>query len=429
MKTFLCALFVWMFILSAIEYIVAINYKTNESDYELFDTSNNKFSFRLNMFKYIVSPLSNRIFSTLPRNPELLRKMNKMQPIFPKEMKFPCDTNNTRSIERPNSVHQLRPGDIDVIGAIGDSLAVGMGTFTNRLLEIFIPEEGVSWIGGGHESWRQYLTIPNIIKEFNPNLFGYAFGTSMSKSIQKQFNVAQGASEIDDLLPMTENLINRMKMSNKVNFNQDWKLIIIHIGSNTICRGVCISSNISTFIRNFRNQYMKSLQFIKNNLPRTMVHLLSTINLDTIFHNMKRPQECHFFNNILECPCYLNKFYKSKQTLYSQVIEKIKEVEKEIAENPEFKRDDNFTVILQPMSGNFSIPLNKMKTKDTTYLASDCFHLSQKGYALAATSLWNNMMEPIGKKTKTNDNIKIGQLICPTNELPFIATWKNRLRN
>lgn len=36
------------------------------------------------------------------------------------EMPFPCSLENGRSSEPPKSVHKLKPGDIDVIGAIGN---------------------------------------------------------------------------------------------------------------------------------------------------------------------------------------------------------------------------------------------------------------------------------------------------------------------
>lgn len=49
----------------------------------------------------------------------------KVQKPYPKTTKFPCNTTHgagARSATPPSSVHRLRPGDIDVIGAIGDSL-------------------------------------------------------------------------------------------------------------------------------------------------------------------------------------------------------------------------------------------------------------------------------------------------------------------
>lgn len=86
---------------------------------------------------------------------------------------------------------------------------------------------------------------------------------------------------------------------------------------------------------------------------------------------------------------------------------------------------------------------------DFTYLSLDCFHLSQKGYAIgnveiilifddfawdrhsliyfeleATSALWNNMLQPEGRKS-TNWKKEFTELICPTVDRPYIATKKN----
>lgn len=97
-------------------------------------------------------------------------------------LKF-CDAKNgpgKRSAEAPTSVHRLHPGDIDIIGAMGDSLTVGNGIFANNILQVAHENRGASWSIGGQGTWQQYLTLPNILKEFNPNLYGYALRDSLS---------------------------------------------------------------------------------------------------------------------------------------------------------------------------------------------------------------------------------------------------------
>ena len=71
---------------------------------------------------------------------------------------------DSRSPVVPTSVHKLRPGDIDVIAAMGDSLTAGVGAFATNIIHILSESRGVSFSGGGEGTWRQYLTIPNIIK-------------------------------------------------------------------------------------------------------------------------------------------------------------------------------------------------------------------------------------------------------------------------
>lgn len=85
---------------------------------------------------------------------------------------FPCDVRGYRSSKVPTSVHELRPGDIDVIAALGDSLTSATGANSRNILEGLVENRGLSWCIGGQGNWRTTLTLPNIMKEFNPKLFG-----------------------------------------------------------------------------------------------------------------------------------------------------------------------------------------------------------------------------------------------------------------
>ena len=70
--------------------------------------------------------------------------LQKLQPLVNESVPFPCDVTNGRSPKRPKSVHELRPGDIDVIGSMGDSLTAGNGIFATNLLEVFMENRGAT---------------------------------------------------------------------------------------------------------------------------------------------------------------------------------------------------------------------------------------------------------------------------------------------
>lgn len=111
----------------------------------------------------------------------------KVQKPFPETQPFFCDANGPGARTRngpPQSVHRLRPGDIDVIGAIGDSLTAGNGALATNLNQLLIENKGVSWSIGGQATWHKFLTLPNILKVFNPELYGYSLsdGYSIQKS-------------------------------------------------------------------------------------------------------------------------------------------------------------------------------------------------------------------------------------------------------
>lgn len=132
-----------------------------------------------------------------------------------------------RSKERPSSVHKLRPGDIDVIGAMGDSLTAANGATASTLFGTFMENRGVSWSGGGQSNWREFLTLPNIIKEFNPNLIGYAYGDGLSIFKASQFNTAEPIGMSQDIPFMAKELVRRIKNDPRVNFLKDWKVCTI----------------------------------------------------------------------------------------------------------------------------------------------------------------------------------------------------------
>lgn len=109
-------------------------------------------------------------------------KRNKLQKQFKYDENFFCDPQGPgrRSSTVPVSVHKLTPGDIDIIGAMGDSLSAGNGAMAVNYIQLYTENKGTSFTGGGQESWREIFTLPNIFKVFNPDLYGYALGDSYS---------------------------------------------------------------------------------------------------------------------------------------------------------------------------------------------------------------------------------------------------------
>lgn len=53
---------------------------------------------------------------------------------------------------------------------------------------------------GGQASWRKYLTLPNILKEFNPSLIGFSTGPGEFLSRRANFNVAFPVAATDDAI-------------------------------------------------------------------------------------------------------------------------------------------------------------------------------------------------------------------------------------
>lgn len=118
------------------------------------------------------------------------------------------------------------------------------------------------------------------------------------------------------------------------------------------------------------------------------------------------------------------------------------------------KFDSNdFTVVLQPFFLGAPSPDNVNtifgQAPDLSLFAPDCFHFSQKSNALGesllkywtgfpfsfssswqfirfpvANALWNNMLEPVGNKTRGWQPL-MERFLCPTENAPYFFTRRN----
>lgn len=124
----------------------------------------------------------------------------------------------------PDSVHQLRPGDIDIVGAMGDSLTAGNGALATNIIQVSTENKGISWTIGGQKTWRQFLTLPNILKEYNPNLYGFALTDGLSTIRSSKFNVAEIGAMSRDIPHQARVLLTRMTHDPKVDMENHWKV-------------------------------------------------------------------------------------------------------------------------------------------------------------------------------------------------------------
>lgn len=160
------------------------------------------------------------------------------------------------------------------------------------------------------------------------------------------------------------------------------------------------------------------------------VHFLCVLVVDIfiagmrIIYNMRgKPAKC-ITTNHFECPCVFGLAYDLVRDHYFDIMERWQDVVREVADMAEFNSRNDFTVINQPFLENVQFPRLPNGNHDFTYMSVDCFHLSQKGYAIASNALWNNMLQPYGNKS-TNWQREFREFKCPTAENPFIFTKLN----
>ncbi|XP_044737510.1 phospholipase B1, membrane-associated-like [Chrysoperla carnea] len=357
---------------------------------------------------------------------------SRKQRIFPKQMPFPCtnfiENGWARSPRRPTSVHQLRPGDIDVIGAMGDSLVAGNGALEEWALGTIIEYRGVSWVAGGENTWRKFLTLPNILKEFNKNLTGYSTGTGEFLHSNSRLNVAFPVAADADALKQAKILVNKIRKDPTIDFHNDWKMITIFFGANDLCSAQCFNPEGATPNQHAR-KLMVALDYLQAQLPRTFVNLIPVLDV-SVSVRVKRSPMCRFLHTLF-CSCFHQLGNVDEMSVITTLTREYQRAEELLIGSGRYDKKDDFTVVIQPFIKSFNAPLDPQRQYDqvidNSFITYDCFHFSQKGHALGANLLWNNILEPVGNKT-TQMRGYMEQFLCPTKETPYLFTKKNSIR-
>ena len=329
-------------------------------------------------------------------------------------VEFNCDTTEIASLGEATNVDELKPSDVEVVAAIGDSMTAAMFAKVKNVLGLLpglidkhsLEYRGVSWSIGGDEG---ATTLPNLIKHYNPNLQGYSVKKGKEGSKNAAYNFAVSGAVASDLLEQATNLVDRIK-SDKL--NGKWKVVTLFIGGNDLC-AMCDDTNTFS-AENFYTHILAAIQKLTE-LDKVYINLVQTVQISEV-SKLSSKLGCSILQGLIQfmktCSCVA----KSVTVDYhKQYKEKINELEKHYQG---LNRSD-FTVVVQPFFGITTIP----EIDPFSYFAPDCFHLSQKGLLNAAVSLWNNMLEPVGGKTEeflVNQPIK-----CPTVANPYFYTHKN----
>jgi phospholipase B1, membrane-associated len=179
----------------------------------------------------------------------------------------------------PTSVHRLRPSDIKVIGAMGDSLTAAMGAKAKTVIGLLTEYRGVSWSMGGDRTFNEQATLPNILRMFSPYLIGFNTGQNLVTSGKQGIglNAAVSGQEANHALDQARILIQRMKENTKIDFKNDWKLITVFVGSNDLC-DFCKDKTLHS-PTSFIKFITAALDLLYEQVPRAFVNLVSVINI------------------------------------------------------------------------------------------------------------------------------------------------------
>ncbi|KAK2856052.1 hypothetical protein Q5P01_004787 [Channa striata] len=339
---------------------------------------------------------------------------------------MPCE-DFSPSDSTPTSVHELRPGDIKVVAAVGDSLTAGNGIAStpHNILDVISQYRGLSWSVGGDGNLTTVTTLPNILKHFNQNLTGYSVGKGKQDTNEAFLNQAVAGAKSRDIPSQVRALVARMKNDSKINFKSDWKVITIFIGGNDLC-DYCYNSLLHS-VQNYINNVRESLDYLHKEVPRALVNLIEPLEIIQL-------REMHAHNSLkcptwlvkILCPCVILPKAKSEALLrLEDLIRSYQTSLHKLVESSRYDTRSDFTVVIQPFFREIRVPRLPDGRPDRSFFSADCFHLSQKAQTRMARSLWNNMLEPLGNKTSVQDFTADVTLKCPTEASPYIRTYKN----
>ncbi|XP_068608218.1 phospholipase B1, membrane-associated-like [Brachionichthys hirsutus] len=336
---------------------------------------------------------------------------------------FSC-INTAPSNTVPNSVHRLRPADIKVVGALGDSLTTGFGAKARNLLQLRTEYRGVSWSIGGDKTLETVTTLPNILKMFNPKIKGMS--TGQGKLGRIGFNMGVSGAKISGIPGQVRCLIDTMKNDSKVDFENDWKLVTLFIGGNDLCQYCNDRASLSP--QNYSHHMMTGLDILYKEVPRTIVNVMDILEIEGLRRIKRDSLGCSLLPKFV-CPCFLLPGDDSPELAEVKRINRELQIETErLVDGGRYDNREDFAVVAQPFFKNTVVPLDADSRPDPTYFSEDCFHFSERAHAYMAAALWNNMLEPVGKKqTYNNFTNNRNNIRCPTEEHPYIFTKVNSL--
>ncbi|TDG46736.1 hypothetical protein AWZ03_006783 [Drosophila navojoa] len=353
----------------------------------------------------------------------LNRHQGKLQVPVASHVPFPCSLNHTRSRTPPTSVERLRPGDIDIVAALGDSISAGNAIMSSSVLDMFDEFRGFSFSGGGLGTWRTVLTLPNILKVFNPNLYGYATGHSLVVNHEtSHLNIAEPMLMSHDLLYQVRVLVDLMRRDPHVDMKRHWKLITVFVGNNDICSDMCHWDDQEEVLDRHARDLREAFRLLRDNVPRLLINLVAVRNILTMMGGLKDvPLQCFLMQRIC-CNCLINdRLTASEAKQRHYMIQRWQQVDLQVARLPEFQRED-FAIIGHPMITNLSPPEQPNGNADLRYFSHDCFHFSQRAHASVTSLLWKGMFLPDEQKPRpSNLPEPFERFFCPTKEQPYFV--------
>ncbi|KAJ3287258.1 hypothetical protein HK104_008701 [Borealophlyctis nickersoniae] len=341
----------------------------------------------------------------------------------------------------PTSVHDLRIDDIKVIAALGDSItaafgAKGLGNRTDPLpLKSTYENRGVSFSMGGDPN---STTLPNLLRRFQKDLVGASVGSHPAEICyglwclpfqyhpeEDNLNAAQTGAMVFNLIHELDYLISQMKATPGVDFDNDFKLLTLFIGSNDVCLG-CSPGVIPTLPSpdTYEALMRAVLERIRKSIPRVIVNVLMNFNVSQVYDLTYKDPWCATLRNTgltFECTCAFlpgpagpttRLLMDTLTQLYNQRLLRI------AASYRSSTPDPSFAMMVDPLLSDVRI-----KEWGLEYLSNvDCFHPGVGAHEVMGVGVWNNLFRPYGSKRTSLDPSEEITAECPADESRIVTT-------
>lgn len=316
----------------------------------------------------IVQDFENNINELLKQDPNYFDYM-------PKDFTFDCEIVSDNLTSR--TVHQLRPQDVRIVAAMGDSLTAALGSNAKTVIGLLAEYRGRSWSMGGDKSLEELVTFPNILRKFNEKLYGASTKWDLSLLTPEGvgLNAAVSGQEANHVPDQARVLLQRLKEDPNVDWNNDWKVVTLFIGGNDLC-DFC-KDPILHSPKQYIYDIQQALDTLYQELPRTFVNLVTVLNVDDV-KLLNKGIICKLLH-IYACDCAAFPKDKQQEQMLLEYIKEYQTLTEELAKSGRYDGRDDFTVVVQPFMRDFRVPRLPDGSIDFGFFAPDCFHFSTKG--------------------------------------------------
>jgi len=309
------------------------------------------------------------------------------------------------------NIFDLRPNDIKVVMAMGDSMTAGFGIMG---VAGWIDEyRGKSGAIGGDPG---QITVANFFKHYNPYIIGFSLGNHLVELPyegyyeQDHLNAAQSNAGVDNLLYQLDYLVTMLQTNPRVNMTNDWKIVNLIIGANDVCPYCFLGPfrpTIEQAADNYEMYLSQVVQQAYEKIPRLFFNILPMFNISQVYNLSLNYPFCNYFHDVVpfECSCAFDTSQANRNYL-DEILQAYNRRIYKLVQKWKVKKLPEFAVQHQLFTADLKIP-------NITYLSTlDCFHPSLLAHQKLAIAGWNSLLTPFAKKKRTFN--PDDPLLCPT---------------